>query len=260
MNQLTDLLAMQQEDPPRMSGVGSFVLGTVSENNDKKYPAMLKVEFTAWEDGKNISKWIPVLFSYAGKGYGQYLLPEVGDIVLVGFMGPSRERPFVMGSFYPADATLPGDQFTDKNTNRYLKTKGEIEIALNDEDSKQSITANTPKGLTIVAEDENETITVSDKGGKNLLKIDCKNGAIEITADKKITLKTGQCTITMDGNAGGIKLEGNKVEIAGKQTVAIEGKTGADLKGAQLNLEAQAKATLKGNAMVEVSGGMIKLN
>lgn len=260
MNTLTDLLAPQQEDPPRMSGVGSFVLGTVSENNQKQYPAMLKVEFTGWEEGKNLSNWIPVLLPYAGKDYGGYLLPEVGDIVLVGFMGPSRERPFVLGSFYPADASLPGGQFTEKNLNRHFRTKGGIEISLSDEEGKQALTAQTSKGMALRVEDEKETITATDKNGKNLVKIDSKNGGIEITADKKITLKTGQCTITMDGSAGSIKLEGNKVEISAKQTVSAEGKAGATLKGAQLNLEAQAKATLKGSGIVEVSGGIIKLN
>lgn len=258
MSTITDLLA-----PAEAQGTGyagGFVLGTVAENNDKKFPGMVKVEFTAWEEGKRISKWLPILFSYAGKEHGKYLVPEVDDIVLVGFMGAMQEKPFVLGSFYPAGAKLPKEQFNDKNLNRHFKTKGGVTLALSDEENKQKLEAQTPKGLRIGIEDENEIIAVTDKNGKNFLKLDCKTGEIAITADKKITLKAGNCEIEMDGNAGGLTLKCDQLKIEAGQTATIKSRNMLTVEGGMLTVEGKQQLALKGSALCEISGGIVKIN
>ena len=53
MSELTDLLTFPNEyfDSQKTPG---FVQGKVIENNNKDHPGMVKVEFTAWEEKKNI--------------------------------------------------------------------------------------------------------------------------------------------------------------------------------------------------------------
>ena len=258
MSSITDLLDM--EAPQQKPNSTGFVLGTVAENNNKDFPTMVRVAFTAWTEGGDVSKWVPVLSPYAGGEYGRYLLPEVGDIVLVGFIGSMFEQPFVMGSFFPAGAKLPGEQFNDKNSNRHLKTKAGIILNLSDEDSKQSVRVETPKGLTLVIEDENETVTVSDKDGKNLIKIDSKNGAVEITAEKKIALKTGKCEISMDGNAGGMTLKADQLNVEAAQKAVIKSNNMMTIEGGMVTVDGKQTAKLNGGAMCEIAGGMVKIN
>ena len=257
MNAIADLLASQNpQDAGRYPGC--FVLGTVAKNDDSNYPGMVKVEFTAWQDGQNISKWMPVLSSYAGKEYGRYLIPEVDDVVLVGFIGDYMEKPFVLGSFYPAGAAQPSDQFTKENFNRQFKTKGEVKFTVKDDKGKQEYEALTPKGLKIRAEDDGETITLSDKGGKNYVKLDCKNGEISVTADKKITLKTGSCTITMDGQSGALELKCMQFKMEASQTANIKSNAMMTIDGGVTTVQGK-QASLKGAAMAEVTGGMVKI-
>lgn len=255
---ITDLLV--PEEWPHPGDKGGFVLGTVAENSNKDFPGMIKVEFTSWNAGENISKWLPVLSPYAGKEYGRYLIPEVGDIVLVGFIGTLREQPFVLGSFYPTGAKLPGEQFDDKNLNRHLKTKGGVKFTVRDEGGKQKIEAVTPKELTVRVEDEKETITFTDKNNKNFLQIDCKNGKITLTADKKIALKAGKCEITMDGNSGEVSIKCDQLKIEAGQSANIKSKNMMALEAGMLKVEGKQQLALKGSAICEISGGMVKIN
>ena len=255
---IMDLIAPQESSDS--NGRSGFVLGTVAENNSQDFPGMVKVAFTGWTEGENISKWLPVLSPYAGKEHGRYLIPEVDDIVLVGFIGPMLEQPFVLGSFYPAEAALPGELFDDKNINRHLKTKGGVELAASDEDGKQSIAVRTPKGLNISVEDEADLITISDKDAKNILKLDCAGGAIELIADQTISIKAGSCELTMDGAGGKITLKGGQLALEGSQTVEMKSSNMLTLEGGMATLEGKQTLTLKGSAMCEISGGMVKIN
>jgi len=259
MSTITDLLTPSagQTGP---AAHGSFVLGTVSENAGKDFPGMVKVEFTAWADGMNISKWLPVLCSYAGKEHGQYLIPEVGDIVLVGFMGPMLEHPFVLGSFYPAGASLPKEQYDDKNTSRHMKTKGGVKLTIRDEDGKQGVEAETPKGLRLLVDDEKKTVTVTDKDGKNRVIVDAESGAISLSGDKKISLKAGSCEIIMDGNSGALTLKCDQLKIEAGQTASVKSSNMMTVEAGMLTVEGKQQLALKGGAICEISGGMVKIN
>lgn len=240
--------------------VPGFVQGTVVENNNDKFPGMVKVSFTVWEQGKNMIEWVRLLSPYTGKDYGTYMVPEIDETVLVGFIGGSLKKPFLLGSLYPRDSQLVKQQYDKKNINKVLRTKGGTEIAINDTDKKESITVKTPKESRIVIEDEQETILMSDKESKNKIFMDLKKGEIMICADKKITLKTGTATLEMAGDQGNITVEGNKVTVNAKQTLAMEGKTSTTLKGGSLTAEGMQAATLKAGGQVTVSGAMVKIN
>ncbi len=240
--------------------IPGFVQGTVVENNNDKYPGMVKVSFTVWEDGKNMIEWVRLLTSYTGKDYGAYMVPEIDETVLVGFIGGSLKKPFLLGSLYPKDSKLVKKQYDKKNINKVLRTKAGTEIAINDTENKQSITIQTPKESRIVIEDEKETILLSDKEGKNKVFLDLKKGELMLCAEKKITLKTGNASLEMDGQQGNITVNGSKVAVNAKQTLAMEGKTSTTVKGGSLNAEGMQAATLKASGQLTLNGAMVKIN
>lgn len=240
--------------------IPGFVQGTVVENNNDKYPGMVKVSFTVWDEGKNMIEWVRLLSPYTGKDYGTYMVPEIDETVLVGFIGGSLKKPFLLGSLYPKDSQLVKDQFDKKNVNKVLLTKGGSRVAIDDTENKNSITVQTPKESKIVIEDENETILMSDKEGKNQVFLDLKKGEVTICAEKKITLKTGSASMVMEGNQGNITIEGNKVTVNAKQTLAMEGKTSTTVKGGSLSAQGMQTAELKASGQLTVSGAMVKIN
>ncbi len=261
MSSITDLLTGgQYTSNPEFKHVGDFVQGVVTDNNNKEFAGMVKVEFTSWKKDNNIGDWIPVLQQYAGKEYGTYLLPEIGDIVIVGFMGTDKKRPFILGSLYPANATMLKNSFIDKNTNKLLTTKGKVELSISDEDQKQSVKVMTPKGLSITIADENDLITISDKEAKNVINIDAKGGEMSITADKKITIKAGKCQIVMDGSSGKLDISCDQLNISASKQATVSGGQKMAIDGGMLSLNGKQTAELKGGTMTTISGGMVKIN
>ncbi len=239
---------------------GQFVLGLVSENGNKDFPGMVKAEFTAWAQGQRISQWIPVLTPYAGKEHGRFIVPEVGDIVLIGFLGSDMRNPFIMGSFFPAGAGLPGKTNDPKNLKRSLKTKGGIEMNLSDEKDKEKAEITLPHGLKAAIDDSNDTVTITDKNGKNVIKLDAKKNAVEVTADTKLSLKSGKCSIEMDGKGGALTIKCDRLSIEAGQTASIKSNNMFTVEGGLLTVDGKQKLTLKGAAMSELSGGMVKIN
>ncbi len=251
---IVDLLARGDSALP--AATGGFVMGRVAENGSSDFPGMVKVSFTAWTRGSDVSEWMPVLSCYAGKEHGRYIVPEVDDIVLVGFIGPMLEQPFVLGSFFPADSSIPGEQNDDNNTNKTLKTKSGIIVSIHE----KSVGIETPKGLAVLLDDESEAITVSDKDAKNKLMLDCKGGAVELLADKSITIKAGQCELSFDGSGGAVTIKGGAVTVEGSQSLDLKSNSMLTASGGTATFEGKQTAKLSGSAMCEISGGMVKIN
>jgi uncharacterized protein involved in type VI secretion and phage assembly len=258
MSELADYL--NGAGAPPAPGAGIFVQGTVTDNADKNQPGMVKVEFTGWKTGSSICQWMPVLRGYAGKDYGVYCVPEVGDVVLVGFLSSEYRRPFVAGCFFPANASLPGKQFEDKNTKKALCTKGGVKIEVSEASGEAAVTAVTPGGLKLCAEDKPQRITLSDKNGKNLLRIDAKSNAIEITADAKLTLKTGKCQISMDGKSGAMKLSCTTLDVKANQTATLAANQSMTVQGGMVKVDGKQTTQVSGGTMTQVKGAVLKLN
>ena len=259
MNEIADLLSNNSVGNSFFSGLGTLLIAKVKDNSKGDVKGTVDITLLSYDSaGKDIEA-VPILRPYAGKDYGFYYQPEKDDIVLVGFIGNNMQKPVILGCLYPADAGFVNESFIKENTNRHYKFKQGFEYTETDESNKQGLTVASPKGLTEIIEDENETITLKDKNGKNLLKIDSKNGAVELTADKKITLKAGSCTITMDGQGGKVEIKADKISLAANQQVDVKGNTAVNLSGTQAKLEGQSMVEVKSGAMVQVSGSLIKL-
>ena len=57
---ITDLLQVPNEEYDSQI-IPGFVQGTVVENNNSRYPGMVKVSFTVWEKGQNMIEWVRLL-------------------------------------------------------------------------------------------------------------------------------------------------------------------------------------------------------
>ena len=108
--------------------------------------------------------------------------------------------------------------------------------------------------------DETETVTIKDKDGKNKFFLDCKNGALEITTEKKITLKTGKCTVTIDGQGGEVSVECTKFTVKAQQQAAVTANQSLELSGGMLKAEGKQTAEFKGGTMAQLSAAMVKIN
>jgi len=158
--------------------------------------------------------------------------------------------------------TIKGNRTEEVDKDESITIKGN---RTEEVDKDESITI---KGQRTENVTKDESITISGGRTIKITKDDTLNvtggqtisigKALSITATEKITLTTGQSSITMS-NDGTISIQGMKISIQGTQSVEISGmnlKSTADVSnkiaGTMVNLEANGINTIKG-ALVKVN-------
>lgn len=242
------------------STVPGVTTGIVKEIYDEKFPGMIKVEFFMTDGSINISDWIRVVVPYGGKNKGMYFLPDIGDEVVIAFEQGNIEKPYVLGCLWNNKDKVPDNTVNKDNTIKKLKTKGGHEVIFDDTENKSKITISTPKKSIISIDDENSLITIKSKGdnGENTIKLDSKNGSINIKAEKNIKLDTGSANITIDENKKKIDIKADNISLDGK-TIKIKGQS-VNIQGNQTEIKASASLNVKCDGVANLKGAMVKIN
>lgn len=194
------------------------------------------------------------------KTHGTWLIPEVGDGVLVSIKGRHLENAAVIGSLYDGSRLPRKDMYTDNNTVKAICTKSGNEIIFNDTEDKEQLIMKAKGGACSIQMDSSknsEKISLAvQKDGASLV-MDGASGNEQIS----FASKGSACNISMSGAKRSIKIEtsGSIVMKAGE--ITLDAKTALNLKSqAQLKQKAGAMVDIDGGAMVKVKGGIIKLN
>ncbi len=236
---LIDLL--QQDSNKSDDKMYGLTLGIVTNTNDPDNLGRIKVQLLLRDTSDNETDWIRVAVPFAGKKIGAYFIPDVNDEVLVGFINGDIHKPFVVAGLWNKDNAPPVGSEDGKNLTKMIKTKSGIEVILEDSEDGESSTVDikTPKGMHVTLKDKDEVIQIADKGGKNGVKIDTKGGQMNVTADKKITVKSGGSQIVLDGT-------GQKIDI---KTTTLS------IKAAKIDINADASMTIKSGGLLNVEAG-----
>lgn len=237
-----------------------LTLAKVVNIDDPDKLGRVRCQYFTFDDTQGQLEWAYVMTPFGGKDYGIFFRPNVDDIVLLGFEGNNVSRPFVLGCVWHEDVVPPVKHPApiDKNKKAHelyqITTPKKNNIILSDEDKKEKITVQTPKESHIIIDDENDVINISDKSGKNFIKINIKDGEITVKCEKKISLEVGGDTkIIMDGTSKSIDIE-TKNKISTKSANLSEEATSgkAEIKGMQIDVQA--------TSLVQIKGQMVKIN
>ena len=233
---------------PDNSGISSSIsglqIGTVKKlDGDPEKQSRIFVNIPTIHDN-NGGVWCRVASLYASNQFGVMFFPEVGDEVVVGFLGSDPRYPVVVGSLFSSKNALP-EKLEAKNEIKMLKTKSGMILKFEEKDKIVSIV--TPGKRSVVISDKGKSINITND--KDIVSL--SDGTItlkcnkDITLDgKNITLKAKQ-NINLKAAGGDVKCEGNNVKLNGKMT--------AELKGG-------ASATLQSSGNTVVKGTMVNIN
>jgi Rhs element Vgr protein len=146
------------------------------------------------------SVWARMARPDAGKGRGFVFWPEIGDEVVVGFLGDDPRHAIVLGGLHGArnGPPPPLDAPVDDNPLRVIVSKSGTTIAF--DDARKSLTITTPAGNTIAVDDEAGGISVADQHG-NAITLDAAGITLKSAAD-----------FTIDA-AGAVVIKGPSVDI-----------------------------------------------
>ncbi len=165
-----------------------------------------------WMDDTEKSPLLPVTTQYAGDGKGLYMIPEVGEQVIVDFMGGDVAQPYVIGTVH------------------HGKAKAKFGNADNDIKAIQ-----TRSGIKVIMNDKEGSLSLEDKNG-NGVQMD-GDGTVTMKSKDKIVLACGDSKFIMDKD-GTIEINGRTIKLDGTEEVNI---TSSDL--AKINAKMMVKVS-----------------
>ena len=251
---------------PKNSKGSNPVIGIVTNNQDPEEWGRVKVRFPTLP-GNEESDWARLVSPMAGAERGFEFIPEVNDEVVVAFEHGDFNRPFVLGSLWNGQDKPP------EAISSIVNSSGKVD--------KRIIRSRTGHTITLDDTDGGGKVSIVDQTGNNLLEIDSANKTITTKSDDKVEIQTKSGhKVTLDDSGGKIdivdKSGKNSVKIDSNQSsISIESAMKLTLKAATITIEAQSQldlkstgmmnvegtnTTMKGNAMLTLQGGLVKIN
>ena len=238
------------------SNTFSLTLATVKNIKDDKNLNRVKCLPIYAKSDVEMPDWCYVMAPMGVKDSGIFLFPQVGDLVVLGYLRNDVNSPIVLGSYWNTETTAPLKVQDGKSEDYCLKSPKKVELSLHDEDKKQKLSVKMPSGALVEIDDEKQTVTTKDKDGKTSLLLDLKNGEAEVKASSKITLTAGSATVTLEKDGkitikGGdaVSIQGKSVEIKAQGQVTVQGMDVTVKANKDLNMSASMNASLKGTLL-----------
>jgi type VI secretion system secreted protein VgrG len=243
----------------------------------------IKVQFPWDREGKkneSSSCWLRVAQPWAGKQWGAFCWPRIGQEVLVNFMEGDPDQPLCVGSVYNND-NMPPYSMPDNQTRWGLKSRSSKngstenfnELRFEDKKDSEEIYFHAERDFNRVVEN-NDTLKVGfdkmDPGDQTIevfnsqtVKIGTPqakegNQTLEIYKDRTTTLETGNDSLTIKMGNRVTKLSmGNdttKLDLGKSETEAMQS---IELKVGQSSIKIdQMGITIKG-MMIKIEGTMM---
>lgn len=219
---------------PAVHGLQIGVVVQLESDPDGEDRILVKMPLT---DNNDKGTWARVASLDAGKERGYFFRPEIGDEVIVGFVNGDPRFAVVLGMLHSSNKPAPV-QAQDTNHIKGLVTRSKMKTMYDDENKVMKM--ETPAGNFIELSEKDKAITIQDQHG-NMIKME--SGGITIKSPKDIKMEAG-ASFTLKA-ATDIKMDG--ATITGKASTTLE-------------MNGQAKAKVASSAMLELTGGMVKIN
>lgn len=239
-------------------GVVTAVFPHADEGDKDNYQCSVTLKNKKQADGSDFElRKVPVASPYLGLA----AIPNVGDLVLVSFIGGDIHAPVITGRLYNDADRPPANKAKEFLLQHDIKEGGSIKL---DEEGRIVLTSKDKKNVFTL---EDEKISLVNE--KFNLVIDVSGETITIASDKDLALVARNGKFSVD--AGEIMMKskqdiqvesGAALSLKSTADTKLEASAGVNIKAAtSLTAEGTAGATLK-NAAAEValSGPTVNIN
>ena len=202
-------------DSPGADGVASWTHGLQSAlveaiEGDPQGEERIRVKLMGSDTA---AIWARVAIPYAGDGRGLVFMPEIGDEVIVGFMGGNPSEAVVLGSLHGSAAPPPCEKSDDNDIKTIVTREG---VRIEFDDKKKHIVIETPGGNSITVSDDEKAVLVNDQNGN---KLTLSSDGIVLDSAKDVAVKA----------KGDVNIEGTNVNLKANAQLAAKGSAGAEI-------------------------------
>jgi hypothetical protein len=235
----------------------------VIDNKDPEKMGRVKVQHV-WQKDDEQTHWLDTSQVHAGDSKGFYFVPDIDDIVIIGFINGNPSYPYVKGSMY-RKGVKPLNVFEDDNTSKAIALSQNMYIQfdsgynINGTDTEiigiTSFDGSSHPNYVLVTKDSEYGVVLHSENhkiliGADTIKIESKNEMV-VKAGKDMQITSGG-KLTIDAGQSDVEIKGMNIKLTATQKVSVS--------GLQVEIAADTQAKLSGSAMVEITGGLIKLN
>lgn len=198
---------------PRMYGPQTAVVaGASGEEIETDEYGRIRVHFhwdRVQEGGSTSSCMIRVAQSMAGAKWGGFVLPRIGQEVVVEFLDGDPDTPLVTGTVYNGQNTVPYALPANKTRSTFKsrsspKSQGFNELRMEDKAGSEEVFFHAEKDLNSIIDKGDETRTLNSgnrtttiKKGDETLEIEKGKRTETIEGDQTLTIKTGNRSDTI---------------------------------------------------------------
>jgi uncharacterized protein involved in type VI secretion and phage assembly len=230
--------------------IGELVVGIVSDVKDPLKMGRVRLTFP-WLASDFTSGWARVVQTGGGPNRGFYVLPEVGDEVLVGFELGDFDSPYVIGGLWNGKDKPP-----TLSTDAIDANSGEI--------AARAIVTRKGHKLEFV---EDNGITLTSGDGSVVVTLDAKNQNIQITSGRTIQVKANN-GISFDAGTGTLEFKGQKLsltsttdyELHANGQLKLTGSAGVSVEGPTVSIAGQAETKVTSNGALTIRGSIVNIN
>lgn len=183
-------------------------LALVTDLNDPDHRSRVKVRLLALDGEGRAEIWARVALPFAGDNRGAFLLPDVGDEVLVSFVAGDPRFPIVLGGLWNGRAAPPAPVANGENRLKVIRSKNGVQLTLDDQQGREQFIVETPGGQKITLADGPGAVTLEDSHG-NSVKLEA--AGITVTASARVTVSASQVSVT----AGTVQVDAGLSSFSG---------------------------------------------
>ncbi len=238
--------------------VFGIVVGVVSNNKDTTGKYRVKVRFPWLPNGDDSgssseeSDWCRVATPMAGNGRGLFVLPEVGDEVVVAFEHGDMGRPYVIGAMWNGKDAPTKDNKDGKNNIRSFTSRAGAILEFDDTDGSEKITLQSKGAGKLVIDDKNKLVQLYDHTGKNFMEIDGTNNKVSVTSEGTMAIKS-KTDFSIEAKTVSIKSTGGDVTMQSSANLTMKA-------GSNFSLKGSGSGEVNSSGALTVKGATVNIN
>lgn len=201
-------LAAQAQERKRLYGVYPAIVQSIADP-DQQGRVRVRLPWSPDGSGAGYEGWARLATLMAGGNRGSWIIPDVGDEVLVAGEGGDLRRLYVIGSLWNGQ-DAPPEQMDggEQNNIKALVSRNNIRVTLDDTQGQETVRIETPGGQVLTLQDGPGSIKIEDSNGNSLT---MEAAGITLNTAGKLTIQASTISVT----AGMVSVDAGMSKFSG---------------------------------------------